>query len=43
MTAETDSKLDGAFRGRRITWAEFYRHRPDLKPGNDNAEIKVAS
>lgn len=43
MTTETDSKHDGAIRGKRISWAEFYRHRPDLKPGNDNAETKVAS
>lgn len=27
---------DGAFRGRRLSWAEFYRLRPDLRPDNDN-------
>ncbi|MFI3904723.1 hypothetical protein [Ochrobactrum sp. S1502_03] len=38
MTTETDSKHDGAIRGKRISWAEFYRQRPDLKPGNDNGK-----
>jgi hypothetical protein len=28
--------LDGAYRGRRLSWAEFYRERPDLRPVNDN-------
>ncbi|WP_301943416.1 hypothetical protein [Mesorhizobium escarrei] len=25
---------------RRISWAEFYRLRPDLRPANDNERIK---
>jgi len=33
---------DGAFRGRRISWAEFYRQRPDLKPENDNRKELAA-
>jgi hypothetical protein len=33
---------DGAFRGRRITWAEFYRKRPDLRPANDDRKKEAA-
>lgn len=40
MTTETDSKHDGAIRGKRISWAEFYRQRPDLKPDNDDQAVK---
>jgi len=41
MTTDTDvrhdeAKNDGAYRGRRLSWAEFYRERPDLRPVNDN-------
>lgn len=28
--------FDGAYRGRRLSWAELYRMRPDLRPDNDN-------
>ncbi|WP_172401998.1 hypothetical protein [Ensifer aridi] len=29
--------------GRRLSWEEFYRLRPDLKPANDNrAESSIA-
>lgn len=30
------ARHDGAFRGKRISWAEFYAQRPDLRPDNDN-------
>lgn len=30
--------FDGAYRGRRISWAEFYKQRPDLRPDNDDLE-----
>lgn len=26
--------------GKRISWAEFYRQRPDLRPANDNQELQ---
>lgn len=39
----TDSTLDGAHRGRRMTWAEFYKMRPDRKPANDNQQKRQAS
>lgn len=29
--------------GRRISWAEFYRQRPDLKPDNQNEQQKEAA
>lgn len=29
---------DGAYRGRRLSWREFYRMRPDLRPENDDFE-----
>ena len=32
--AEPDT--DRPYRGRRISWEEFYRCRPDLRPANDN-------
>ena len=35
-----NARHDGAYRGRRITWAEFYRLRPDLKPANENIKQK---
>lgn len=28
--------LDRPFRGRRLTWAQFYDLRPDRRPANDN-------
>lgn len=27
---------DGAYRGRRLSWEEYYNLRPDLRPANDN-------
>lgn len=42
MTTEEDRPR----RGRRISWREFYKLRPDLKPQNDNSnkseELNVA-
>lgn len=35
-TEAANAKFDGAFRGRRLSWSELYRLRPDLKPDNDN-------
>ncbi|RWM26901.1 hypothetical protein [Mesorhizobium sp.] len=35
-TAAATAKHDGAYRGRRLSWQEFYALRPDLKPANDN-------
>lgn len=35
------AKHDGAHRGRRISWQEFYRQRPDLRPANDDAADEV--
>jgi hypothetical protein len=34
--------FDGAFRGRRLSWKEFYQMRPDLRPANDNSEKSEA-
>lgn len=28
--------LDRPFRGRRLTWQQFYELRPDRRPANDN-------
>lgn len=33
---------DGAFRGRRISWQEFYCQRPDLRPANDDRKVRAA-
>ena len=27
------------YRGRRVSWEEFYSLRPDLKPANDNRQL----
>ncbi|WP_192384118.1 hypothetical protein [Mesorhizobium silamurunense] len=36
-TAATTARFDGAYRGRRLSWAEFWKIRPDLKQAdNDN-------
>lgn len=43
--------LDRPYRGRRLTWAQFYELRPDRRPANDNetadndnrAEVEGAS
>lgn len=32
----TEPETDRPLRGRRLSWEEFYRVRPDLKPTNDN-------
>lgn len=29
--------LDRPYRGRRLTWQQFYELRPDRKPANDNS------
>lgn len=34
---------DRPYRGRRLTWAEFYQLRPDRKPANDNEPVKPAT
>lgn len=35
--SEARARHDGAYRGRRMSWAEFFTLRPDLKPAaNDN-------
>lgn len=39
--SRTTSSLDVTeaakpYRGRRMSWAEFYREREDLQPANDN-------
>lgn len=31
-----NARHDGAYRGRRLSWKEFYALRPDLRPANDN-------
>lgn len=35
---ETTDTITRIHRGRRISWAELYRQRPDLRPQNDNEE-----
>lgn len=37
-TAAATAKHDGAYRGRRISWAELWKLRPDLRPANDNRQ-----
>ncbi|YBV97099.1 hypothetical protein M1D80_09445 [Phyllobacteriaceae bacterium JZ32] len=37
-TDTTTPRLDGAYRGRRLSWAEFWKLRPDRRPDNDNDE-----
>lgn len=35
--ATTDAAcFDGAYRGRRLSWSEFFALRPDLRADNDN-------
>jgi hypothetical protein len=38
-TTSADAVTESArpYRGRRLSWAEFFRERPDLKPDNDNS------
>jgi len=40
MTASQTADSDRPHRGRRLSWAELYQIRPDLKPANDNAPEK---
>jgi hypothetical protein len=35
-TTGQPATFDGAYRGRRISWREFWKQRPDLRPDNDN-------
>lgn len=35
---ETTESATRIHRGRRISWDEFYRQRPDLKSSNDNKD-----
>lgn len=38
------AKHDGAVRGKRISWAELWKDRPDLRPANDNvSEVATES
>jgi hypothetical protein len=39
VTADA-ARFDGAYRGRRVSWKEFYELRPDLRPANDNEQIE---
>jgi hypothetical protein len=44
-TTSRDPASDSAkpYRGRRLSWAEFFRERPDLRPDNDNdAKVEAA-
>lgn len=36
MMAITPTDNDKPYRGRRMSWREFYQLRPDLRPDNDN-------
>jgi hypothetical protein len=36
MTTTTTDTQPHTHRGRRISWVEFYRQRPDLRPANDD-------
>lgn len=38
---EPASESARPFRGRRLSWAEFFKERPDLRPANDNQECDV--
>jgi hypothetical protein len=39
MTDTTDKEPQPiTHRGRRISWAELYRQRPDLRPANDDGK-----
>lgn len=39
----TEPETDRPLRGRRLSWAEFYRLRPDLMPANDNRPSVITS
>ncbi|WP_394891097.1 hypothetical protein ACG873_07175 [Mesorhizobium sp. AaZ16] len=36
---EPASESARPYRGRRLSWKEFYRERPDLRPDNDNERL----
>ncbi|MGX9572598.1 hypothetical protein [Mesorhizobium sp. f-mel] len=36
MASTMPSDTDRPFRGKRLSWREFYSIRPDLRPANDN-------
>lgn len=38
---DTNDTQPHTHRGRRISWQEFYRQRPDLRPANDDAADEV--
>lgn len=33
--------VDRPYRGRRMSWAEFYALRPDRRPANDNEVARL--
>lgn len=39
----TKPDTDRPYRGRRLTWAEFYALRPDRRPANDNRPVERAA
>ncbi|WP_287285624.1 hypothetical protein [Mesorhizobium sp.] len=43
MTARTIAINDGSVQVRRISWKEFWKIRPDLKPANDNVQKDKAA
>ncbi len=40
---EPASEAARPFRGRRLSWKEFYRERPDLRPDNDNDQREATA
>jgi hypothetical protein len=34
----TEPETDRPFRGKRLTWEQFYKQHPHLRPANDNKE-----
>lgn len=42
-TSRTIAINDGSVQVRRISWAELYRLRPDLKPANDNVQTPMSA
>lgn len=37
-TAAATARHDGVYRGRRLSWREFFAIRPDLRPANDDQD-----
>jgi hypothetical protein len=37
-TTEPANESARPYRGRRLTWEQFYALRPDLRPANDNGK-----